>query len=259
MSKLNDAPLVSVVTAAFNARAGVQATVESVASQGFRSVEHIVIDGGSTDGTREYLESLGDAVRWVSEPDGGIADALNKGIAMARGEYVLVLQAEDTFLDNQSLGRAAREFAGNADILSFDVAIPAENGMRIFRSKGFSWRINFFMTVPHQGAFCRRQLFEKFGDFDRQLRIGMDYDWVIRAKRAGATCKTVGTVLSVMPPTGISSRTHWREVSMRLEENRRIQARYRKGPGFQLAWMLFWRIYPAYKKWLAPTAGQGNS
>ena len=170
-------PLISVVTAAFNALEGLRRTVESVAGQDFRSVEHVVVDGGSVDGTREYLESLGDTVRWISEPDDGIADALNKGIAMARGEYVLVLQAEDTFVDGGSLGRAATHLANSQDIVAFEVLLDHGNGSGDrLKTRKLSVLTECKMTNPHQGLFCRRNLYQRIGVFDRTYRIAMDYE-----------------------------------------------------------------------------------
>lgn len=249
MSKLNDAPLVSVVTAAFNARAGLQATVESVASQGFRSVEHIVIDGGSTDGTREYLESLGDAVRWVSEPDGGIADALNKGIAMARGEYVLVLQAEDTFRDEGSLGRAERYLDEGKDIVAFEVVLVRDGGRtERRRSHGLGIRTEFKMTNPHQGMFCRRDLFERIGAFDPSYRIAMDYEFLLRAKRNGVKLRAVSEVVSIMPATGVSTEVDWPAVEARLREDQRLQRQHSSGGAARLFTELFWFAYMPFKR-----------
>jgi len=102
---------ISVVTAALDALGPLRETVASVAVQDFAGREHIVVDGGSSDGTRAWLAGQGPAVRWVSEPDDGIADALNKGVAMARGEYVLVLQAGDVLLGADRLRAAAARLA----------------------------------------------------------------------------------------------------------------------------------------------------
>jgi cellulose synthase/poly-beta-1,6-N-acetylglucosamine synthase-like glycosyltransferase len=92
-----DLPRVTVLTAALNARAALARTVDSVAAQDFADREHVVVDGASTDGTADWLKGLDAPVRWISEPDSGIAAALNKGLALARGDYVLVLQAGTRF------------------------------------------------------------------------------------------------------------------------------------------------------------------
>ncbi|HSG35521.1 MAG TPA: glycosyltransferase family 2 protein, partial [Sphingomonadaceae bacterium] len=162
-----DRPSISIVTASFNALGGLRTTVGSVAEQDFDRVEHIVIDGGSSDGTREYLESLGDSVRWVSEPDAGIADALNKGFALARGEYVLVLQAEDTLLEAGSISQALPYLARGADIVAFPIYLEDGSGKRkVITPRNLNFRSNFRMPMPHQGVFFSRELFERLGGFD---------------------------------------------------------------------------------------------
>jgi glycosyltransferase involved in cell wall biosynthesis len=247
MSDEAETPLVSVITASFNALDGLRQTIESVAAQGFRPVEHIVVDGGSNDGTREYLASLGDRVRWISEPDKGIADALNKAVAMARGEYIFVLQAEDRLASPGSLARAA-EFLDGTDVVSFDVAVERDGQVRPYRSHGFGEKLEWFAAVPHQGAFVARKLFGRIGQFDCTLKIGMDYDFMLRAKRSGARCRIVSETLAYMPATGISARLDWPGLTVRLGENRRIQARHAHTPLRKLAQALFWPPYRIYKR-----------
>ncbi|WP_162789586.1 glycosyltransferase family 2 protein [Altererythrobacter sp. ZODW24] len=240
-------PRISVVTAAYNALDGLRTTIASVAEQDFDSVEHIVVDGASNDGTATYLEGLGDNVRWISEPDKGIGDAMNKGVAMARGDYVLVLHAEDYFASEQSLTEVAKYLDGT-DIVSFDVMITDEGAERIFPTRGFGLKAEFFATVPHQGAFCRRDLFDWIGDFDQQYRIAMDYEWMLRAKRAGASIKQINRHVTVMPATGISAQLDWPSLEKRLAENRLVQDRM----GNSLLAPIrdaFWVAYPVYKRW----------
>lgn len=243
------APLVSVVTASFNAVDGLRRTVESVAKQRFRSVEHIVIDGGSSDGTVDYLASLGERVRWLSEPDQGIADALNKGIAMARGEYVLVLQADDTFYDEESLAHAVPLLDGANEIVAFAVCMKYRDGqLRRLAPKGLGFLSRFQMTMPHQGVFCRRTLFERLGAFDTSFRIAMDYDFFLRCLNRGCRVVTSNEVLSIMPATGISSQPDWNSVSNRLAEFRRAQQRNLASPLDRLAGGIYWLAYLPYKR-----------
>src|SRR5262245_33401432 len=112
---------ITIVTATLNAFEELKQTICSVREQVGCLAEHIVIDGGSMDETVAYLQQHGDTVAlWQSEPDRGIADAMNKAIALARGEYVLVLHAGDTLIDRNALAQAARLLMGE-DILAFDV------------------------------------------------------------------------------------------------------------------------------------------
>ncbi|MGD9470722.1 MAG: glycosyltransferase family 2 protein [Novosphingobium sp.] len=248
MVQTPDKPLVSVVTATFNALPELKMTIPNIAGQDFRSVEHIIIDGGSSDGTAEYLAGLGGAVRWLSEPDGGIGDALNKGIAMARGEYVLVLQAEDRFCDPGSLRAAAAELAGGEDIVAFEVDLLfADGSVRRRRSRPFGWLTRFKMTSPHQGMFCRRDLFSRIGAFDPEFRIAMDYEFLLRAMQRGAQLKAVPWPVAVMPATGISTQADWPSIRARLAEDRRLQRRHAAGFASRLMTEAFWVVYMPFK------------
>lgn len=247
MAEINT-PLISIVTASFNALDGLRKTVQSISGQSFDSVEHIVIDGGSTDGTGEYLEGLGDGLRWISEPDDGIGDALNKGVAMARGTYVIILQAEDSFVSEDSLMQVEKALRSGEDILSCAVLVESGNGdRREVRSHGLGWRSNFHMTLPHQGAFCRKDLFDRIGQFDCSYAIAMDYDFFLRAKAVGASFRCIDRAISVMPATGISSRLDWPGMAARLTEFRRAQTSHASWH-FRPVLALYWALYWPYKR-----------
>ena len=241
-------PKVTVLTATFNALDELKRTVESVAEQTCRDVEHVIIDGGSTDGTVEWLAGLGDEVRWLSEPDGGIADALNKGLAMARGEYLLVLQAEDTFLGSESLALAMPHLLQGIDIVFFDIVFGGQSGERRVKSRGLSSAIAFQNGIPHQGVFCRRDLFRRLGPFDTSFRIGMDYEFFLRAYLANATTRLVPEVLSRMPNTGISSRRDWPSLYCRFDEFRRAQSIHFTGAGMRAMYSVYWPLYLLYRR-----------
>ncbi|MEM6973156.1 MAG: glycosyltransferase family 2 protein [Pseudomonadota bacterium] len=241
------APLVSVVTAAWNAHEGVQATVESVAAQSFAACEHIVVDGASDDGTPAYLDSLGERVRWISEPDHGIADALNKGVRMARGEWILVLQAGDTFADETSLSAVVPALAGDADIVSGAVMLYGAEASKILEPGSLGPRLEFKTSIPHQGAFCRRSLFERIGLFDTTIRIAMDYEFFLRARRRGARATQISQTVARMPDDGVSSQKDWPSLARRFGEERRIHLAHCPGPLMRLVYALYWPTYLAYR------------
>lgn len=249
-------PRISVVTAAYNALEALRGTVVSVAAQDFPGVEHVIVDGGSTDGTRTYLESLPASVRWVSEPDGGIADAMNKGFAMARGDYVIVIQAGDSFAASGSLTRAASLLESEPDLAAFAVRQVRGADATVHVPRGMGALSGLQMTMPHQGQLLRRELFERIGPFDASFRIAMDYDLLLRARAAGARVVCSDEVLSVMPADGISSRPDWPGVSRRLAEFRRAQRRYLQGAGQRLLHEVYWLAYMPYKR-LRVALGQG--
>jgi GT2 family glycosyltransferase len=257
MSETGASPLVSVVTASFNAASGLRRTVASVAGQDFASLEHVVVDGGSTDGSREFLALQGDRVRWISEPDRGIADALNKGFALARGDYVLVLQAEDTLLAPDSLSQAARHLADGAEIVAFPILVEEARGTRRpIGPRNLGLLSRFQMTLPHQGVLFSRRLFSDLGGFDTRFAIAMDYDLFLRARVAGARVEAATQILSVMPDSGISSRRDWASVKRRLGEFRQAQEKSLRAPADRLARALYWTLYLPYK-WVRVLADSG--
>lgn len=240
-------PLISIVTASYNALEGLKRTVDSVGPQTYPAIEHVIIDGGSDDGSVEYLKSLGTCVQWVSERDKGIGDALNKGIHMATGEYVLVLQAEDYFVASDSLERAA-SYLGQHDLVSFNVLLETSAGRQVVRSEVSGILSRLHMTIPHQGLFARRSLFSQIGNFDLTYRIAMDYDWLLRARGLGASAVSVPEAHTVMPATGISSRRDWPGMSARLDEFRRAQIAHATGVGELYARGLWWTFYKPFKR-----------
>jgi glycosyltransferase involved in cell wall biosynthesis len=224
---------ISVITACLNARAALEYTLASVAAQS--DAEHIVIDGGSKDGTVALLERRG--VRFLSEPDSGIAEALNKGLSLATGEYILVLGAGDVLADFDSLARARPHL--NSDMVSFDVMLMGKGRLK---ARPFGLRTWFKMTSPHQGLLVRRSLYERIGGFDTQYRIAMDYEFLLRAMTSGASLKVVSEVLSLMPDDGVSTLSDWPSVKKRLSEDRRLQQAHGR-PN-----RLFWSVYMPFKR-----------
>ena len=256
-------PLVSIVSAVRNDRAGLERTLKSVALQRGASFEHIIVDGGSDDGTVALLEGQRGAT-WISETDRGIADAMNKGIGLANGRYVLFLHAGDTFRSETSLRRVCEVLDG-ADIVSFSVVMREDGRDRLYRTKGFSRLLHFFMTVPHQGAFCRKDLFERIGGFRTDIAVAMDYEFMLRAKRAGASLVQHDQWHTIMPADGISSRRDSASLTKRLLENKRVQELHPGGILQRLTHRFFWKVYPSFKLFrhrhagpLAPSIAAGD-
>lgn len=178
------APLVSIVTITYNAAGVLAPTMQSVGSQGFGGFEHIIVDGASTDGTVELARSLGTpSLRVVSEPDRGLYDAMNKGLHMARGKYVLFLNAGDTFADSGTLQRYADAAAADPDIIYGDTVITDAEG-NVLRPRHLSaprrlTRRSFAagMLICHQAFMVRRELAP---DYDLRYRFSADYDWTVK-------------------------------------------------------------------------------
>lgn len=240
-------PLISVVTASKNALSGLRETAASVSGQRFKNLEHIVVDAASSDGTSEWLATHPE-IRWISEPDDGIADALNRGLRLARGEWVLVLHADDTLVGEDALDRAARALNTTADVVSFDVLFSHDSGERLRKSRGLSFLTNFKTTIPHQGAFCRLSLFERIGSFDTEFAVAMDYEFFLRAYRAGASADVRNRVLAEMPNTGISSKRDWESLQHRFSEERQAHRIHSRTWLHRLMYGIYWPLYLTYRR-----------
>lgn len=178
---------VSIVVACLNSARSLRRCLDSVLCQTVGAAELIVIDGGSADGTVDILKSYGDRiVYWTSEPDRGIADAWNKGIAHAHGEWLYFLGADDFLWSPEVLGMLAKRLArvpSNQSVV-FAAANVVAPGGRVIRTLGTSWDRREFlrvgMNVPHQGVLQRRILFDQLGRFDECFRIAIDYEFLLR-------------------------------------------------------------------------------
>lgn len=173
-------PLVTVITVVYNGAATLEDTIRSVAGQTFRDREYIIVDGGSTDATHEIIKRYaGTAVtRWISEPDKGVYDAMNKGIRIAEGDWVYFLGSDDLFHDPEVLGRLFSDPAVAAfDLVYGDVVSPSYK----WRYDGeFSLEKLLSRNISHQAAFYKRNLFLRLGEFNLRYKMHADWDFNLR-------------------------------------------------------------------------------
>lgn len=184
----NGAGLMTVIVAVYNGMATLQQCIDSVDQQTYPNKELIVIDGGSKDGTVALLEENSNKLNyWISEPDRGIYNAWNKGLAHARGDWVCFLGADDYFWDTSVLERTAAKLVllpPTIGVAYGQIMLVSDNG-ELPRAKGEPWGgikefFKEYMCIPHVGTMHRRSLFEKHGKFDESFRIAGDYEWLLR-------------------------------------------------------------------------------
>lgn len=208
---------ISIITVAYNAATSIGATLKSVAAQTHPDVEHIVIDGGSTDGTLECITAHGKHLAHVvSEPDRGIYDAMNKGIRLATGDVIGILNADDVYADEQVLSRIAALMATEpldavyGDVVFFAPDQPAVT-VRRYSSRRFSpLRIAWGWMPAHPTLFLRREVFCRFGLYRTDFKIAGDYEFVARIfKDADLRYRYLPEVLVRMRTGGVSTRG-WR-------------------------------------------------
>jgi glycosyltransferase involved in cell wall biosynthesis len=179
-------PLVSVVTVVYNGEKHIEQTIRSVLEQSYRPVEYIVVDGGSTDGTIDILAKYGDRIDyWISEPDKGISDAMNKGILLSTGELIAHLHADDFFANPSVLSCVCSEYLRRQGILwmTGGINIVAREGkiLEEIKARKYSYkRLIRGNILLHPATFVTRQAFEKVGVFDTGYRYAMDYDLWLR-------------------------------------------------------------------------------
>ena len=171
----------SIVTICFNESASIRSNCESIKEQTFRNYEWLVIDGGSTDGTLDILNEYAEQLRLlISEPDGGIYEAMNKGILHARGEYVIFMNSGDAFADCEVLERASRAIGESEADLFVGGIVVDKDGKKCFPPDRVIGRYLRYKMLPHQSAFFKRELFQKHGLFNESYRIAGDYEMFAR-------------------------------------------------------------------------------
>lgn len=206
---------ISVITATYNSRATIREAIESVLSQSWHDVEYIVIDGGSRDGTLDILEQYRDRFSYfVSEPDKGIYDALNKGIRAATGDIVGFLHSDDLFEDENVLASIVEAFKkSNADAVYGDLLYVRSNDpskvVRYWKSGTFRRNsLTLGWMPPHPTFYVKRNLYESAGYFDTSFRISADYESVLRfLGKHRARLAYVNRVLVRMRVGGASNRS----------------------------------------------------
>jgi len=206
------APLFSVITVVLNAREQIEETILSVVGQSFRDFEYIVVDGGSSDGTLDIIRKHGDGVdRWVTEPDSGIYDAFNKGISLARGAYVGLLNAGDRFVPG-ALQAVASVYAcggakGTVVCGGLQIVEPLDGTVRtVIRDRTILGSRFRFMFLNHPSTFVPRTVYERVGLYDSTYRISGDFEFAHRLLRHGIEVTFIPEVITVMRAGGVSSR-----------------------------------------------------
>ena len=200
----------SIITINWNNAEGLRSTLESVAAQTYHTFQHVIVDGASTDGSVDIIkayvnQSLKYDVLWVSEKDKGIYNAMNKGIRMAKGEYLLFLNSGDA-LENAEVV----ENFYKADVKT-DIATGIEketNGHLIYPKKEEELSYSFFYddTLMHQSTFIRRDAFERYGMYNEDNRIVSDWEWFFNAiMKQDASYEPLDFVVALFDGEGISN------------------------------------------------------
>ena len=220
----------SIITINYNNLSGLRKTLDSVKRQQNADFEHIIVDGASDDGSVELIESYSCGktypIKWTSEKDTGIYNAMNKGIGMSEGEYVLFLNSGD-YLVHSSVCKDVIPYLDGTDIIQGNTI--ENDGFRTFRNRGFGKsELTFYDIIKgyflHQASFCRKQLFDEYGRFDESYRINGDTVFFYRCLGLGnASFKYIDFDIADYDMSGVSSSQNKKYQDVRVRENERMR------------------------------------
>ncbi|WP_203300272.1 glycosyltransferase family 2 protein [Marinobacter sediminum] len=225
---------VSIITVCFNSASTISDTLDSVQSQSYGDIEHVIVDGGSSDGTVELLESRrANLGALISEPDEGLYDAMNKGVLAATGDIIGVLNSDDIFESDDVVATVVDTFreSPDCDLVFGDVVFAEADDLskviRYYGAKHFRpWKLRFGWMPPHPATFVRRQAYDLAGPYRVDMKISADYEMFVRwLLKARLRWKYLSKVLVRMRSGGIStsglrsSITLNREIVLACREN----------------------------------------
>lgn len=200
--------MVSIITVCYNSEKTIEQTIKSVINQSYTNVEYIVIDGGSSDSTVEIIEKYANKIAyWVSEPDKGIYDAMNKGILAARGEFIGIINSDDWY-EPDTISDVISTFKNTfCDIVHADIRFfKNEKPEFILKPLKKMNELQVDMFINHPTCFIRRELYLRYGKFNTDYKIAADYELLLRFYTKGAKFFYLNKTLVNMRAGGISDQ-----------------------------------------------------
>ena len=207
---------ITIVTTTYNSASTLRDTMESVLAQTHKDIEYWVIDGGSKDGTlgliKEYEPLFDGRMKWISEPDNGLYDALNKGISRATGDVVGILNSDDFYTSPTVLEQVAAGFSDDVDAVYGDIHFvrPSDLGkcVRYYSSKLFRpWALRFGFMPAHPSFYVRREVYERCGGYALDYKLAADYDMMVRLLyKEKIRCRYLSVDMVTMRTGGMSTK-----------------------------------------------------
>jgi glycosyltransferase len=207
---------VSIITATFNSEKSIQRTIDSVASQDYAHIEHIIIDGGSTDNTINIIKKNNNKIsNFISEKDNGIYAALNKGIKMATGNIIGFLNSDDIYTNKHVISRIVNCFnIKKTDLVYGNLVYQSKDEqnkktVRYWRSNVYNpGCLSYGWMPPHPTLYCKREVYEKWGLYNENFRISSDYEFILRVFKQPTVSKAfLPTIMVKMDVGGISNNS----------------------------------------------------
>lgn len=245
---------ISIITVCYNSSATIEKTILSVASQTYKNIEYIIIDADSKDNTLAIIKKHQDKISdWISEPDKGLYDAMNKGIHLATGDLIGILNSDDTFNSNTVIEEIASfHNQNNIGASVGNIMQHRENGniVRVYSSKYWSpEKLKIGFMPPHPSIFFKRELFNKFGQYDLGFKIGADYELITRFfLKNNITWKYSGITTTSMLVGGLSSSgaSSYKLITKEIQKALRMNG-VLFSP-FKIKMRFFWKIIGFLKK-----------
>ena len=237
-------PKISVITICWNAQKTIEATIQSVLGQKYPNLEYIIVDGGSTDGTLQIVERYKHAIsKFISEPDKGISDAFNKGIRMATGDVVAILNADDTFMEN-TLSTVAQWYRQYPQAVVYGDMIyrdPETDQRDVV--KPVLAKMPYEMALYHVSVFVPKSIYDRMAAphqtyYDTTYRVAMDYDFFLRCMDQGVQFQYFPVAMGIMNKGGVS----YKQWNRALREQARAQLQHRTMPAFKVYRRLLLRL-----------------
>lgn len=246
---------ITIITICYNSVATLEKTILSVVEQSYKNIEYIIIDGNSNDGTLDIIKKYENNItKWISEPDKGLYDAMNKGILLATGDLIGILNSDDTFYSTRVVEEIANfHKQNNIDASVGTIIQHNEEGkiVRLYSSKYWNpEKLKIGFMPPHPSIFLKSTLFSSYGNYDLGFKIGADYELIIRFfLKNNISWKYSGITTTAMLVGGLSSSG---SASYKLITQEIQKALLMNGITFspiKIKFRFIWKIIGFVKKW----------
>lgn len=210
-------PKVSIITVNLNDREGLLKTIKSVVSQTYSDKEYIIVDGGSRDGSLEVIQKFESQInRWVSESDNGIYDAMNKGIKMTDGDWIIFMNSGDSFIDEKVIDRVFFNRSSNSGDIIHGNIVYKDSGRILQTPSRVNKRFFYNDTLCHQSIFTNRKVFQNLGEYSMEYLLIADREWLLRALKSGMIFIPVNVNICEWDPSGVcisNPRKYYAEIN----------------------------------------------
>lgn len=207
---------VTIITVCYNSENVIRETINSVIRQNYNNIEYILVDGKSDDSTVDIIKEASskiDYIKYISEKDDGIYDAMNKGLKLAEGDYIIFLNAGDKFCNNDVIKNISENFNENIDIVYGNIIKEKEGKYeKIKYSSKYHYKFIIGRTVCHQAMFINKNAIERYGNYDLNFKLASDYDFILRVLVQKGSFKYIDLDVVIYDLNGISAKAENRSI-----------------------------------------------